>query len=71
MNQNFDWDVYIRSRIESAETNALERVIAHVLSLDEGKLRDQGLEAIDRAAKTVCMTPVALHLLLKYTSKER
>lgn len=71
MNQNFDWDVYIRSRIENAETNALERVIAHVLSLDEGKLRDQGLEAIDRAAKTVCMTPVALHLLLKYTSKER
>ena len=66
MSQEFDWDTYIKGRIEGAKADALERVIAHVLALDEGDMKNQGLEAIRRAPKTVCHTLVAADLLAKY-----
>ncbi len=66
MNGEFNWDDYINGQAEVAKADVLERVIAHVLSLDEGDLRRKGLEAIHRASKTICYTLTALHLMAKY-----
>ena len=64
----FDWDRWITVRLEEGRVMALEREIAHVISLEDGELRCSGLAAVRRAAKEVCLTPIGLHLLAKYES---